>query len=133
MSPLTRRVLKDTYQLSKRYVFISLIAGFFSSVYPLVSIYISRRIIDLLGRNTPYETLIRFILIGLLLVFVSQIISGLFNYVHQFEQSEMYQRLELSRNLKSIAMEFRYAEDPAVKEMRQNSRSSVLAGRAVLK
>lgn len=119
MSPLTRRVLKDTYQLPKRYVFISLIAGFFSSVYPLVSIYIFRRIIDLLGRNTPYETLIRFILIGLLLVFVSQIISGLFNYVHQFEQSEMYQRLELSRNLKSIAMEFRYAEDPAVKEMRQ--------------
>ncbi|HHT20038.1 MAG TPA: ABC transporter ATP-binding protein [Tissierellia bacterium] len=118
MSPLTKRVLRDTVGLSKRYVLVSLIAGISSAIYPLISIYISRRIIDMLAQSMAYTELLRFILLGLGAVFIAQIISGLFNYVHQFEQAEFHQRLELARNKKSIDMAFGYAEDPATKDLR---------------
>jgi ATP-binding cassette subfamily B protein len=116
---LVFRVIKDTFKLSKRFVIISLIAGFFSAIFPLISVYISREIINQLSQTIDYTDLMKFITIGLSLIFVSQIISGLFNYIHQFEQAEFYMKLEIVRNLKSIDMEFQYVEDPAIKDLRQ--------------
>lgn len=119
MNNLMLRALRDIYRLSRRFVLISVIAGLFSAVYPLISIEISRRIVEQLSTQNDATGLMQFIVIGLSLVLISQTISGLFNYTHAFEESEFRMKLEIARNLKGIDMAFHYAEDPAIKDLRR--------------
>ena len=119
MKKLTWRVLKDTLKLSKRFVIVSLIAGLFSALFPLISVYISRQLIYQLTTQTDLASLMRFIVLALSAVFVSQTIGGVANYIYQFERAEFHMKLEIARNLKSIDMEFQYVEDPAIKDLRR--------------
>lgn len=119
MSKLTLRALKDSFKLSKRFVLVSLLAGLFSALYPLISIYISQRVIHELTTQSDLFHLMRFISLALAGVFISQIISGVANYVYAFERSDFHMQLEIARNLKSIDMEFQYVEDPAIKDLRR--------------
>lgn len=119
MSRLTLRALKDTWKLSKRFVMVSIIAGVFTGLYPLISIYISQQVIEQLTTQSDLIQMIRFIALALGTVFISQIVSGVANYLYIFEQNEFYMQLEIARNLKSIDMEFQYVEDPEIKDLRR--------------
>lgn len=119
MNKLGLRVIKDIQRLFPRFLSFSILAGIFSGVAPFVSIYASQQILNQLASGLNLNSLIKSIIFLLLMVFVYQMLGGLFSFIHSIEYKNAYRRLELERNLKMTTMEFQYAEDPAIKDLRR--------------
>lgn len=121
-SPMNKVFLgayKEIFSDYKRLTIISILAGFFSAIAPLISIYFSQAILNEITSSRDINSVIGFIILSLIIVFVSQVVGGLFSYLFTHEVSNVIKQLELKRNLKMTKMEFQYAEDPDIKEMRR--------------
>ena len=110
---------KEIFSDYKRLTIISILAGFFSAIAPLISIYFSQAILNEITSSRDINSVIGFIILSLIIVFVSQVVGGLFSYLFTHEVSNVIKQLELKRNLKMTKMEFQYAEDPDIIEMRR--------------
>lgn len=113
------RAYKELLTDHKRTVIVGVLAGFFSAIAPLIAIYFSQEIINRITQTRDFKSVIHFIIISLMIVFISQVIGGLFSYLFTYESDNAYRQLELKRNLKMTKMEFQYAEDPEIKDMRR--------------
>lgn len=113
------RAFHDIFTNFKRLVIVGLLAGFFSAIAPIISIYFSQEIINEITRSQDFYSVIKFIIVSLVIIFISQIIGGLFSYLYTYEENDAIRQLELQRNLKMTKMEFQYVEDPDIKEMRK--------------
>lgn len=67
---------KEIFSDYKRLTIISILAGFFSAIAPLISIYFSQAILNEITSSRDINSVIGFIILSLIIGFVSQVVGG---------------------------------------------------------
>ena len=102
------------------YLISNILGGIVTAIRPFVTIYYSRKIINLLIAGEGKETVFKYVLLTIGLTLFLSILKSIFDNRDDYYRTKLYRKLEMVKNQKVIDLDYEFIEKEETQNMVQN-------------